>query len=195
MDKRTFIVELVKAVAWPASMLLIFWIMKDNIRKLFSSIRKLKHGDTEFAFEETLSEAKSEAEQAGLPASQIPEDADLLSLAESHPNLAIIEAWQRIEGLLRAFLPIEERRNSRIPTFLVIRRLRENGHIPASLYYLIRQLKDLRNKAVHSGDFGVGSITNKSAYEYVETASIVKRQLEALGNITVASKPPVSGMD
>ena len=72
MDKRTFIVELVKAVAWPASMLLIFWIMKDNIRKLFSSIRKLKHGDTEFAFEETLSEAKSEAEQAGLPASQIP---------------------------------------------------------------------------------------------------------------------------
>jgi hypothetical protein len=193
MDWKTFIAEVVKAIAWPASLVFIFLLMKDNIRKLISSVRRLKHGDTELAFEETLSEAKSEAEEAGLRPAQIPNDPELLELAETHPSLAVIEAWQRIESMLAKFLPPEDKNRVRLVPLIVPRRLREQGHITSNLYFLIRRLRELRNRAVHISAAMAEPITNKSAYEYLEIAGLVERQLEALGNITVPAKsdPPV----
>jgi len=188
MDWKTFIAEIVKAIAWPAALLFVFFLMKENIRKLISGLRRLKHGETEFAFEDTLSEAKSEAEEAGLQSGQIPDDVELLRLADTNPSLAIIEAWSRIEATLRKFVAEEEVRRSRRAPYIVASRLRTTGLISSNLYFLIGRLRILRNKAVHSGEDLAEPITNESAYEYLEIAGLVQKQLEALGDIALPTR-------
>lgn len=119
--------------------------------------------------------------------SQVPKDEDLLGLAESSPNLAVIEAWQRIEALLLEFLPPsgENKRRNNFWSMEIVRKLHQNKQISSNLFLLIKRLRDLRNRAVHVGHSDLAPITNKSAYEYLEMAGVVRRLLKDLKGISL----------
>ena len=59
MDALTAIVELVKAIAWPASAFAIIFLLRRAILRLIDSIRegRVKYKDVEFTFKRDLEQA------------------------------------------------------------------------------------------------------------------------------------------
>ncbi|MEZ2417281.1 hypothetical protein [Luteibacter sp. RCC_6_2] len=126
MDWLTFIVGVLKAVAWPATLLgLTFWLRKP-IRDLVPLLRKLKVKEFEVEFarevvqlgaEVQLDSANSKTEETPIPAtdggpneaptSQTPplasrearpnREEEVLRLASLSPRASIMEAWVELE--------------------------------------------------------------------------------------------------
>ena len=188
MDWKTFIVEMTKALAWPLAITVAVLLLRDNVKRLLTNMRKFKYGETEITFEEVVSEAKSEAIEAGLDAAAIPGDGELLQLADKHPRLAIIEAWGRLEAKLARFISSTDPRVLRRTLLTVPRRLYEEGKIPRHQYQLLRKLRELRNRAAHLTDEAEEAVLASSAYEYIEMQNLVGRSLDAIGDYKLQLK-------
>src|SRR5437762_1398821 len=109
MDALTAFVDLVKALAWPATLFAIVWLLRKVIKALISSIHegKIKYGDLELIVKRDLEQARQsiktirtlpEGQPEGLalraPQERLkePEISDLVSLAQIAPRAAVIEA-------------------------------------------------------------------------------------------------------
>lgn len=180
MDWLTFIVELVKALAWPLAVLLVFVVIRRPLLGLFPSLVRLKYKDLEFDFGRRLEETA--AEVATLPAPQhgaLPEATDdrLLRLAESSPRAAILEAWIKLES---AAMEAARKRRIDIPTNILrtplelINFLEEEGIIDARQATIFNELRGLRNSAAHALSF---EPSTAAAIEYVRLAGKLERSL------------------
>jgi hypothetical protein len=172
LDALTFIAELVKALAWPGCIVALGYLFRENIRQLFSNLRTLKRGDWEITFKDVIAEAKDEAAAAGVPTDEVPRDPRLLELADQHPKFAIIEAWQRVERLIKdlaRFFGESSSPAERWDKWIVQREV-----LSVEQRALLRYLRELRNIAVHSGR----ELTSEDAYNYIDLAQSLERTLK-----------------
>lgn len=136
-------------------------LFRSELRSLFRRVSSLKFKDLEANFRDRLDEIESDA-------SKILEDADtdvvatpyhdrfdrLMRLAEFSPRAAILEAWIEVESELvklchRANIELPPRRNAiRLAEIMVKADLLPNEILP-----LLKNLRNLRNEAVHLPDF------------------------------------------
>ena len=163
MDTVTAIVELVKALAWPASAFAIIFLLRRAILRLIDSIRegRVKYKDVEFTFKRDLEQARESIKKIetitppALPAPQEPEIDDLMALAQLSPRAAVVEAWIRLEAagaeFARKHAPAEASRQRKPSMFLDV--LRRHESIPTAVMTAIQKLRDIRNRTVHTPDF------------------------------------------
>src|SRR5262249_49771264 len=107
MNGLSAIVQLVKALAWPLTVLFLVYNFRGDLRDLILSISTIKYGELELIVKRDLKQARLSLETGTVRAILPPTDkelSDLMSLAESAPRAAVIEAWTRLEAAGAAFI-------------------------------------------------------------------------------------------
>ena len=181
MSWLSFIAEIIKAVAWPLTVLGIFLVLRRPLTNLIPVLGRLKFKDFELDFGRRLAEVRADAET--LPAARVGKplpagDDSLFHLAATAPRAAILEAWIRLEA---AALAAARRKGStepvsrvRSPTRL-IEALEEFGVIDARQAAVFHELRSLRNSAAHALGFEPAP---DSARDYVRLAARLEQSLD-----------------
>ena len=163
-----YIVEIVKALAWPIAAIWLGYVFRGEVRQLLARMSQFKYRDFEAKFDKDL--ARAEAEAAKVPVSQKAElpGPDTLSkleqlhrIAEVSPRAAIMEAWVLLETEAKEAGFKEGLQQPTIYYLAMYERL------PEVSWPLIQQLRQLRNKAAHLPDF---VLTQEEAERYLELA-------------------------
>jgi hypothetical protein len=185
MDWRTFAAEVIKALAWPLTLVGVLLALRRPLLALLPLVTRLRYKDLEFDFSRRLEEASAEA--AALAAGAAggagerapPASGDLLALARTSPRAAILEAWIRLEA---AALDAARRRGApdpvshlRAPTRL-IEALEEGGVLDARQAAVFHDLRSLRNSAAHALNF---TPAPETAADYVRLAARLEQSLAA----------------
>ena len=177
MDILTFIAELVKAAAWPLTVVSLALLFKEQLRALFSRIRKGKVGSAEFEFEHGVKELTEQAPPQPPPQVGTP----TVTLATTNPRAAILEAWLGVESSVQRLAYAKELPASRAPRnpSLMIRAIEQSGILPSEDVTLFNELRVLRNQATHDPDF---SPFPESVIKYVQLAEGLKQRIDRASN-------------
>ena len=181
MDWLTFSAELIKALAWPVTVLLIFAVLRSPLLRLIPLLERLKYRELEVDFGRRLEEVASAAAVLGadavIGAARVTPSSDLLRLLESSPRAAILEAWIRLEA---AAMAAARRQHVDIPSTLLrsphqlIQTLEETGIIDAGQAVVFHDLRGLRNSAAHATTFVPSP---SAAQEYLRLARALELSL------------------
>lgn len=186
MDWRTFIVELLKALAWPAVVLTVVLLIRKPLLDLIPYLQSAKLPGVELAFGEQLRQLEEKAEGSKvLEASaevgqtiQSPQETlrgHLERLAEVSPRAAISEAWRAIEAALIDVAGSEAASNVSLP-YQLTQTLHKEGRLGDETLRFTKELRQLRNEAVHSHE---ANLSVNDALKYIQLAegliALIKR--------------------
>ena len=184
MNGLQFAATVIGDLVWPGVSLTAIYVFRSELRNLLGSLRKFTWGDKVAEFDKRLGEAENEAsalpppiEPLALPAPDTATEEERFEVAlELSPELAVLEAWIPVEKELQALAVRKGYTSSRSRSVTyTIRRLRSDGVLDARIENLLKELRELRNIAIHRRD-GI-PLTIDDAKRYEELASTV---LEAL---------------
>ena len=183
MDALTFIVEMTKALAWPASIAFAVFLLRAPLIDLLPFIEELKYKDFELKFRKGVSNVKIASELS--KSQQVPllleEENSLLRVAEVSPRAAVMESWMSLQdALLDISLKL-----GKIDNKENYREHSRTGHVMLDInaftkidFDAYHKLRSLRNQASHVPDFALNS---QDAKEYVklamQLASVAKQRV------------------
>jgi len=180
MDIFTFISELIKAVIWPITVILLAILLRNPILELFPLLRRLKYKELELEFAQEISELKAEAmivdQEKDIPQVLSP-SSNLLNLVTFSTRAAIMEAWLEVES---AAISVASSfwQQSQTDTFRNMPRLGEYllqcKVIDEKQLIIFNKLRDLRNKAAHAQELQLSETDAKS---YVQLASDLAKHI------------------
>lgn len=169
------VVNLLVGIAWPAAVVWVAMIFKNEIRSVLSRISQLKYKDLEASFDKGLGEAETNAaivsaNEGTQPHNQeiTPRLKQLRRIAEVSPRASILEAWVLVEDAAAKSGFVQGAAVPRVNPYLFVEELIRLGKLPAASSELVGKLRELRNQAAHLPDF---SITQKEADRYLELAA------------------------
>lgn len=190
MDWLTFISKLVDSLAWPASLVVVLYILRNDLPTIAKHIKKLKYKDIEMEFGESIRVVEKEAKEA-IP--DVPENItisgkspnqildQLNSIAELAPRSAILEAWLQVEA---AAVDIVKKKGissfksqpgpMRLRDYLIKGKLLDSRQTA-----IFEQLRQLRNEAVHVAD---AEFTPDAVSNYINSALKIAAYLEGKHN-------------
>lgn len=193
MDVLTFITELVKALAWPASIILLIFLLRHSLERLVPRIMKLRYKEFEADFGEALKRIETDVEKAKLPSAGeaeelevgVPEQAGkkYRRLAEISPRVAILEAWRDVELAVGKLSTVDDywdiQEDEQPDLFLTIERLNRKGKLDTASTSLYSELAKLRNRTLHAYDT---QVKRDDAYEFAILASRLISKLRDLSS-------------
>ena len=176
MDILQFIVEIVKAAAWPAVAAFVVLKLRDPIAGLIPNMEELRYKDLVLKFRAGLASAKADApppaiEAGGTTAKSLPapasESETLYRTAATAPTAAVLQAWAILqEALIKKAAELQLitgsasiRSNSRLGHILL-----HGKAISEEDFKLFHKLRELRNLAAHDAD---AKLTEADARDYV----------------------------
>lgn len=153
LNELEFISNIISSLAWPISILIIVWILKDHLINTISSIKNLKYKDVELSFSNELSKIEDKYSNNESHAAKNSTDEDVKTVAEISPSVSVLFAWTFLEKSLvacRENLSLDNKLldHEKSPNYS-IRYLKENNYIDEETYLLIQQLRHMRNIAAH----------------------------------------------
>jgi hypothetical protein len=173
MDWEAFISSLIASLAWPSVIIVLLIVLREQIVGLAEQLQELSlPGGAKATFQRGLEIAREEAENlppapATSHSERIVSEAEerrFLRLAASAPEMAVAEAYKRIEGVLNKIAPLLDLHNVDNP-HLVVNELMKRGLIDTGALALFNTLRQARNVAVHVGP---GRITPNETLDYGE---------------------------
>ena len=158
------IVQLLDAIAWPAALVFIILLFRRPIIGLIPRLRSARYKHFELDFGKKLNELESQAERAELPEPderpaevyKSPNESTfrdyIETLAPISPRMAVAEAWRHVELTLR---DAASGRGQPVPRGMtsLSRQLELGGILPRDAASIVRDLRPLRNKAIHDHEF------------------------------------------
>ena len=165
--------KLLDIVAWPATVILSVLLIKGKIPSLIDRIKTIEGGGFKAEFRAGLKELEKIADTPDEDSKSYAYDSktiQLQRLAGTSPNGAIVDAWREVE-LASISAALHNNLNVRGPKGRVsgnaaVKELGAQGIINLKMCEIYRQLKELRNKAVHHYE----QITPSEAKEYTLVA-------------------------
>lgn len=174
MDGLTFVAEIVKSLAWPASAIILVILLRKPIVELIPFIRKLRYKELELEFSQEVKALK--AETSDIPdfdktKEKISATSKALALLPLSTRAAIMEAWVEVETAAveaaSSFWnksPSEAMRNfPRLGEYL-----HQSKVINDQQLRMFQKLRQLRNKAAHAEEL---SLSEEDAKAFVVMAS------------------------
>lgn len=154
MDWKQFFAGIVGSLAWPAAVVIVVCIFKDQLRLLTGRIRRVGAGGWNVELSEKVEEAVDagklvQAEKGIVAPDVIGLDPTLLQLAKSFPEAALIQSFKELEALI---LEIRGRLPDGRPyrnLYEVMKVLEKSQFIPSSAVALFQSLREARNAAAH----------------------------------------------
>lgn len=176
MDWLTFIAEIIKAIAWPITVIVIFLMLRRPILRLFPLVQRLRFQGVELDFRRELQGLALEMERELPPESgpvglNEPLRSQWVDMAQVSPRAVILEAWVMLEQVAaeackRHGLNLKST-ELRTPIMLG-QALEEAGILSGEKLGIFHQLRNLRNAAAHASEF---SLTPEAAIEYADLAA------------------------
>jgi len=183
LDALTFIAEVIRALAWPASLFTLVVLLRKPLRELIPLLRKLKYKEIELEFSKEIAVLKAKAisdQQAALPnvavaSPELPERLrnkrlELLRMVPFSTRVAIMEAWIEVEAAANEVAssfwsqpPSDTFKND--PTLGEY--LFKCKVITRDELETFRRLRHLRNSAAHAQEL---HLSESDAVSYVEVA-------------------------
>ena len=156
MSGLQFIVDVIKALAWPAAVVAVVAFLRrplgDILRQLASGLRRLRAGQSDAEFDRIVSQTKAELTatvSARGPSPAMPVLLRYAAAAEDDPASAISQAFGAVEAALRALLGSSGKLvpvGSGDPTAFA-RFARDQGLVPESVVRAVDGVVTLRNAA------------------------------------------------
>jgi hypothetical protein len=182
MDLKTFIVELVKALAWPAIAIFFIFAFRKPFLALLPGLTKLKYDKFEFQFVKEVAAVEREAHTSLPPLSSDKSGLEiirqkLVNLSMNSPGAAVVEAARYLETEL---IQSASRHNLeltpavRVMPKVVAALLYKETVITEAQYDLIVRLRDLRNEVTH----GAVQVDIERAISYGESVIRLVASLE-----------------
>jgi hypothetical protein len=185
-------VRIIEALAWPSAVVLLAWLLRNEIRGLLRRIESLKVKDLlEADFREELLEAEELAGEVAKsmsiatvaqPSEGGPTEYDrLVEIAHSSPKAAIQDAYRLVE---RAAIAAGQKARLKLPRDrsavpFVVRTLIDNDLMDKQATRLFNKMRDLRNRALHEPKYAIDSF---DAERFIELALRMEEELFHLGN-------------
>ncbi len=182
-----FLSAVIDSVAWPATVGLAIFLLRQPLISLIPSLQRLRYKHLDLQFGRQLERLEQELEAkppTSTPADQRTdpqkiEDERFALLAHVSTGAAIMEAWIDIERRLRFLaeqhqVPVERRRTA----VDITKALRMQGVISPRLAQLVGKLDKLRSTSAHSTT--EGEISLLSAHRYKEIADEIGGELDLL---------------
>jgi hypothetical protein len=180
LDWLTFASSVIGSIAWPVTLVVILFILREPIIQLLPLLRRLKYKELELQFELQVQEVKA-AVDAVLPAPPPPAIANpeldrLVDTAGTSPRRAILEAWRMLDRAVED-AAIRTGASPDVTGPAALRHLDAKGleHVTVSF---ILKLRDLRNEVAHASAFDVDSAP---ALNYVGTVRSLIQLLAGFG--------------
>lgn len=154
MDWFQLIASIIGSIAWPIAAITIVYFLRRAIFSLLPRLRQLKYKGVEANFGEKLEEVEEEASKLptpNLPLQPTPASEERFrNIPNIPPSFAVLEAWLNVESALLELAKLVgfdiERKS---PTFRMINDLRHKKVIDDTTYATLKELRALRNLAVH----------------------------------------------
>jgi len=192
MDLLTFISHITQSLAWPIAFAVVLICYRASLLQLVSRLIGVKLGDFEATFSnETrqVTEIVAEAKKS-LPSIPALDNVELIGLARSSPDSAIIAAWLRIERRLIELASSIDEGASKLSTLRLISLLAERNIINSQVADSLRGLTAMRNLAVHANG---AELTTAKAIDFVTLAGTIEILLSTPG-LRTARYPKASAM-
>lgn len=182
MDWKQFLSSLIENLSWPISILVMFFLVRDQIGRLIEKVGHLKYKDLELDFDKV----KKQAEAIVAPkedASKVIKDLEsvkvfnsleeqILETVEKAPAAAVLLAWSTLETSIASAvsrLSISPESPSYRSPLHNIDMLEKSGEISKQHVILLHEMRTLRNKIAHEQTTTI-AITSAQAIEYSNTA-------------------------
>lgn len=183
MDTLTFAAEVIKAVVWPASLLVLAFLLRKPLKELMPLLKRLRYKEVEIEFSreiamlkvKSLSEQSSDQPSAGVTSPGLPKileskRLELLRMVPFSTRVAVMEAWLEVEGAANEVAssfwsqpPSEIFRGD--PT--IGEYLFKCNVISRDDLETFKRLRHLRNSAAHAEEI---NLSDGDAISYVEVA-------------------------
>ncbi len=176
MDWLTFIASLFGSLSWPAAIVLIALFFRTQIIAMLQDIRKLRFGDVELQIGDEVEKIREEAKDVADDPDfeDVPVDPRLIVLIESHPHLAVLEGWKRLEQAILDFtvrrLDVDRSR----PIRDHLQALVSSARLSSRMMKTIEDIREVRNRAAHDVDIHVSKGT---AYILLDTMADIEAYL------------------
>lgn len=182
MDGFTFTTEIVKAIAWPISVVILVFIVRKPIFDLIPLIKKFKYKALELEFSQEMQSLKVVAEDAFVE--HVGNKADnskpsiALDLVSFSSRAAIIEAWIELEAaaieVAGSFWnqdgKVVLRNYSKLGDYLHQSKVLDDKQLT-----IFNKLRELRNKSAHIETL---NLSENDARAYIEMASNLTRHIK-----------------
>ncbi len=176
MDLLAFIAQMVSALAWPVTVLIIILILHRPLASLFPMLQRLRFQGIELDFSRQIHalayEARSQLPHArGVLDEEAPLREQWIELARYSPRAVVLEAWIQLE---KAAIEASRRHGLNLKTaelhspLLLGQALEEAGVFEGNTSVIFHQLRNLRNAAAHASEF---AFSPDSAIEYADLAT------------------------
>jgi hypothetical protein len=207
-----FISSMTGALAWPIIVAIVLLSFRKAITKLLPDLRRLKAGPTgvEMEWERQLEEVREELEASRSIERLSPEDAkarmeeeaaapvlaerqsvsrsfltEIEELAKVSPSAAVLEAYRRLEAVLRRAVrerhpDLSERDLS--PTSRLIKIARDDGLILPEEDSALQDLRNMRNRLAHGVE--TRAIDYEQAMEYAQLVTQLITRIEVYSGRT-----------
>lgn len=184
MDSFTFTSEIVKALAWPAAVILLVLFLRKPIVDLVPLMKKLKYKELELEFSKEMQDLKSEAVEASPKTTEKGpvkfEPSKAFDLVLYSTRAAIIEAWIELEAaaveIASSFWnqgPSDVFRNDpKLGEYLHQCKVLDDKQLT-----IYKKLRQLRNKSAHTEEL---NLSENDARAYVEMASNLTRHIKSV---------------
>ncbi len=176
MDLYTFIAQLVGALAWPVTVIIIILILRRPLVELIPLLQRLRFQGLELDFGKEV-HALAEEIRNQLPPSQgiLNMDETLrekwIELARVSPRAVVLEAWLQLE---QAAIDALKRHDINLKSvemhspLILGQALEQAGILAGTMPAVYHQLRNLRNAAAHASAF---AFSPDSAIEYADLAA------------------------
>jgi hypothetical protein len=170
------IVELISNIAWPTTVLVIFFTLKKNLSALLDRTRRVKYGDTQVDFAERFREVANTSAEENLSPNDTnesipPLDDLLMDLIKVDPYSAVLVSWVRFAEVARETLgDADSMKNAA----LLIKQLEEQDYITKPDADLLNMIRHLRNDAAHRRS---QEIDQESAYKVCKVLQVLTSEL------------------
>jgi hypothetical protein len=190
MNWLEFLSSIIDSLVWPAFILWLLYLLRDELPAIARSIKKLRYKDLELEFEKSAQEIVAKA-KSSLPDSpkniqfsgQSHDELEeyLVSIAELAPRSAILEAWLVVEA---AAVDVAKKKGissfkSHPGPMRLLNYLVKGDLLNEDQQVVFEQLRNLRNEAVHVADV---EFTQKAVDSYIASALQMAGYLEQKAN-------------
>lgn len=180
MDGYSFIVGIVRALAWPVAVVVIALLFRKQLIGLLASVKRGKFAGAEVEFERGV--RAIEVPMSAPPSASSRESA--IKEAAFNPRAAVLEAWLKLEDQV---IEVAFQRGLVNPSAHrwpqgAMAAVKKSGLLPPVSLNLLDKLRELRNWAVHYSEFSPDPST---VVTYMQAAAVLGKELQTLAS----SKP------
>lgn len=170
--------SLVDSLAWPITILILFYMLKRPLKALLPFVESIKYKDVEVKFRKRLEKASVAANYSEAELKR-PTEEEEYQLLETSPSSVIVESWKEIEDAAREKIQqlAKENKIEINAQCLPIDQLQITGVLIPSTVCAIRDLESLRNQADHTRNL---QISKESILEYVTLARAIAKQISGI---------------